>query len=59
MAEQHGVTVQSLVHWALSVNDLEEARRFYTEVFYGYIKAGQRAEEALRPGALRTPGRLS
>lgn len=32
MAQQRGVTVQGLVHWALPVNDLEESRRFYTEI---------------------------
>jgi len=32
MAEQRGVKVQGLVHWAIPVNDLEESRRFYTEV---------------------------
>lgn len=32
MADQRGVTVQGLVHWALPVNDLEESRRFYTEI---------------------------
>ena len=32
MADQRGVKVQGLVHWALSVNDLQESRRFYTEL---------------------------
>jgi catechol 2,3-dioxygenase-like lactoylglutathione lyase family enzyme len=32
MNEQRGVTVEGLVHWALPVNDLEESRRFYTEI---------------------------
>jgi len=32
MAERQGVTVKGLVHWAIPVNDLEESRRFYTEV---------------------------
>jgi len=30
--QQRGVKVQGLVHWAIPVNDLEESRRFYTEV---------------------------
>jgi len=32
MAEGRGVKVKGLVHWAIPVNDLEESRRFYTEV---------------------------
>lgn len=32
MVEQRGVNVQGLVHWALQVNDLEESRRFYTDI---------------------------
>jgi catechol 2,3-dioxygenase-like lactoylglutathione lyase family enzyme len=32
MAAQNGVKVQGIVHWAIPVNDLEESRRFYTEV---------------------------
>jgi catechol 2,3-dioxygenase-like lactoylglutathione lyase family enzyme len=32
MAQQRGVKVTGLVHWAIRVNDLEESRRFYTEV---------------------------
>src|SRR5688572_17802842 len=32
MAEERGVKVQGLVHWSIPVNDLEESRRFYTEV---------------------------
>src|SRR4051812_7738796 len=32
MSDQRGVKVQGLVHWAIPVNDLEESRRFYTEV---------------------------
>jgi catechol 2,3-dioxygenase-like lactoylglutathione lyase family enzyme len=32
MIEQRGVKVQGLVHWAIPVNDLEESRRFYTEI---------------------------
>ena len=32
MTEQRGVKVKGLVHWSLQVNDLEESRRFYTEV---------------------------
>ena len=30
--QQRGVKVQGIVHWAIPVNDLEESRRFYTEV---------------------------
>src|SRR3982750_3809933 len=30
--QQRGVKVKGLVHWAIPVNDLEESRRFYTEV---------------------------
>jgi catechol 2,3-dioxygenase-like lactoylglutathione lyase family enzyme len=30
--QKQGVKVQGLVHWAIPVNDLEESRRFYTEV---------------------------
>jgi len=32
MTEQTGVKVQSLTHWAIPVNDLEESRRFYTQI---------------------------
>ncbi len=32
MSEQRGVKVQGLTHWAIPVNDLEESRRFYTEI---------------------------
>ncbi len=32
MTDNAGVTVQGLVHWAIGVNDLEESRRFYTQV---------------------------
>jgi len=32
MIGQRGVKVTGLVHWAIRVNDLEESRRFYTEL---------------------------
>jgi len=32
MIEQRGVKVTGLVHWAIRVNDLQESRRFYTEL---------------------------
>ena len=32
MTEQRGVKVTGLAHWAIRVNDLEESRRFYTEI---------------------------
>ncbi|HZR99108.1 MAG TPA: VOC family protein [Chloroflexota bacterium] len=32
MSEQRGVKITGLAHWAIRVNDLEESRRFYTEI---------------------------
>ena len=32
MSEQRGVNITGLAHWAIRVNDLEESRRFYTEI---------------------------
>ena len=32
MGEARGVKVTGLVHWAIPADDLEESRRFYTEV---------------------------
>ena len=32
MIEQRGVKITGLAHWAIRVNDLEESRRFYTEI---------------------------
>ena len=37
--QQRGVKVQGIVHWAIPVNDLEESRRFYTEVL-GMVDRG-------------------
>jgi catechol 2,3-dioxygenase-like lactoylglutathione lyase family enzyme len=32
MSEQRGVKITGLAHWAIRVNDLEESRRFYTDI---------------------------
>ena len=37
--QQRGVKVTGIVHWAIPVNDLEESRRFYTEVL-GMVDRG-------------------